>query len=74
MPANGFDTGVDNYQEPPQDGSSLVVDVDPKSDRLQLLEPFQPWDGQDLTDMSILMKVKLNETSILFFVFTFIYF
>ncbi|CAF3651328.1 unnamed protein product [Rotaria socialis] len=58
LPANGFDAGVDNYQEPPQDGSSLVVDVDPKSDRLQLLEPFQSWDGQDLTDMPILMKIK----------------
>ncbi|CAF2629304.1 unnamed protein product [Rotaria sp. Silwood2] len=58
LPAKGFDPGVDNYQEPPKDGSSLVVDVDPKSDRLQLLEPFEPWDGKDLVDMPVLIKIK----------------
>lgn len=58
LPAKGFDPGVDTYQEPPKDGSSLKVDVDPKSNRLQLLEPFQPWDGKDLIDLPILIKIK----------------
>lgn len=57
LPANGFDPGVDTYQEPPKDGSSLKVDVDPKSTRLQLLEPFKKWDGKDLIDLPILIKV-----------------
>lgn len=41
-----------------QDGSKVNVVVDPKSNRLQLLSPFAKWDGKDLTEMSILIKVK----------------
>jgi len=58
LPSKGFDPGVDTYQEPPKDGGSLKVDVDPKSTRLQLLEPFQPWDGKDFIDYPILIKIK----------------
>jgi aconitate hydratase len=58
LPSKGFDPGVDTYQEPPKDGTSLKVDVDPKSARLQLLEPFKPWDGKDLIDLQILIKIK----------------
>ncbi|KAL1117112.1 hypothetical protein AAG570_004440 [Ranatra chinensis] len=58
LPAKGFDPGVDTYQAPPADGSSVSVKVNPKSDRLQLLEPFAKWDGKDLVDMLILIKVK----------------
>lgn len=58
LPERGFDPGMDTYQEPPKDGSALKVDVDPKSARLQLLEPFQPWDGKDLVDMPVLIKAK----------------
>ena len=43
---------------PPEDGSSVTVDVSPTSDRLQLLSPFDKWIGTDLTDMRILIKVK----------------
>ncbi|CAF4794611.1 unnamed protein product, partial [Rotaria sp. Silwood2] len=49
---------VDTYQEPPKDGSSLKVDVDPKSSRFQLREPFEPWDGKDFIDLPILIKIK----------------
>lgn len=41
-----------------QDGSNVKVDVDPKSQRLQLLEPFDVWNGKDLVDMTVLIKVK----------------
>jgi aconitate hydratase len=34
------------------------VDVDPNSNRLQLLSPFDKWDGKDLTEMLVLIKVK----------------
>jgi len=57
LPADGFDPGEDTYQHPPADGSSVVVDVSPTSDRLQLLDPFDKWIGKDLTDMRILIKV-----------------
>ncbi|XP_065826162.1 aconitate hydratase, mitochondrial-like [Oscarella lobularis] len=56
LPAKGFDPGQETYQAP-SDGS-VSVNVDPKSERLQLLEPFDKWDGKDLTDMPILIKVK----------------
>jgi len=58
LPATGFDPGEDTYQHPPTDGSSVVVDVSPTSDRLQLLTAFDKWIGTDLTDMRILIKVK----------------
>jgi hypothetical protein len=38
---------VDTYQAPPAERSSINVAVSPTSDRLQLLEPFNAWDGQD---------------------------
>ena len=58
LPARGFDPGVDTYQAPPSDGTGVQVDVDPKSNRLQLLAPFDKWDGKDLVDMPILIKIK----------------
>lgn len=58
LPSRGFDAGEDTYQHPPVDGSNVKVDVDPNSERLQLLTPFQKWDGGDLKDMQVLIKVK----------------
>merc|ERR1712070_10695 len=42
----------------PADGSNVDVDVSPESDRLQLLSPFDAWNGKDLDDMEVLIKVK----------------
>merc|ERR1711970_49845 len=58
LPVRGFDPGEDTYQAPPADGSGLEVDVSPESQRLQLLTPFDKWDGKDLVDMTILIKTK----------------
>merc|ERR1719183_3285091 len=58
LPNQGFDPGEDTYQHPPADGSGVAVDVDPNSDRLQLLTPFSKWDGGDLKDLPVLIKVK----------------
>ncbi|XP_068277372.1 aconitate hydratase, mitochondrial-like [Nyctibius grandis] len=58
LPKLEFDPGQDTYQYPPKDGSGQHVDVSPSSQRLQLLEPFDKWDGKDLEDMLILIKVK----------------
>lgn len=57
LPSRGFDPGQETYQAP-GDSSKVKVDVDPKSARLQLLEPFKPWDGKDLEKMVVLIKVK----------------
>lgn len=58
LPARGFDPGQDTYQAPPADGSAVSVVVNPSSNRLQLLEPFKVWDGKDLEDLTILIKVS----------------
>ncbi|XP_077195483.1 aconitate hydratase, mitochondrial isoform X2 [Paroedura picta] len=58
LPKLDFDPGQDTYQYPPKDGSNQHVDVSPTSQRLQLLEPFDKWDGKDLEDLLILIKVK----------------
>lgn len=63
LPAKGFDPGNNTYQAPPQDRASVQVAVSPTSDRLQLLQPFQPWDGKDATDMPILIKCKGKTTT-----------
>ena len=57
LPQRGFDPGEDTYQGPPADGSKVNVDVSPSSDRLQLLTPFTKWDGNDLEDLTVLIKV-----------------
>lgn len=59
LPAKGFDPGQDTYQAPPADGSAISVEVKPTSNRLQLLEPFKVWDGKDLENLTILIKVCL---------------
>jgi len=56
VPASGFDPGVDGYVTPPEDGSGVDVSVDPASRRLQVLEPWPAWDGQDFNDMPVLVK------------------
>lgn len=58
LPAKGFDTGLDGYQEAAEDSSTITVSVDPNSERLQLLSPFRKWDGSDYEDLTILIKVK----------------
>jgi aconitate hydratase len=58
LPQNGFDAGEETYQHPPVDASAVAVDVNPESERLQLLTPFDRWDGEDLKEMQVLIKVE----------------
>lgn len=58
IPKEGFETGKALYVAPVADGSSVVVPIDPTSQRLQKLEPFAPWDGKELVDCPVLIKVK----------------
>jgi len=58
LPARGFDPGQDTYAPPRKDGSAVQVDVSPTSQRLQLLEPFNAWDGKDLEDLIVLIKIQ----------------
>ena len=63
LPANGFDPGADVYQAPPAKRDQVDVQVAPSSDRLQILEPFDAWNGKDATDLPILIKTKGKTTT-----------
>ena len=58
LPPQGFDEGESGFIAPPADGSSIEVKVSPTSDRLQLLQPFEPWDGQDFVNLPIGVKAQ----------------
>ncbi|MDR6734684.1 MULTISPECIES: aconitate hydratase [unclassified Sphingobacterium] len=58
LPTRGFAVDDPGYQAPAADGSSVVVDVAPTSDRLQLLQPFAAWEGTDLKGLKLLIKAK----------------
>ncbi|MFW6371828.1 MAG: aconitate hydratase [Bacteroidota bacterium] len=56
LPVKGFDVKDSGYQAPAKDGSHIQIKVDPNSNRLQLLEPFEPWNGKNITGARLLIK------------------
>lgn len=58
LPANGFDVKDAGFQAPAEDGSKITINVSESSERLQLLHPFQKWDGKDLKGLKLLIKAK----------------
>ena len=59
VPALGFAPTDLAYEPPAQNGKSMSVEIDPKSERLQLLEPFEPWNlSNDFINLAILVKAK----------------
>ena len=56
LPKNGFSVEENGYVEPPEDGSSIEIKVNEDSQRLQLLEPFEPWDGKNISNARLLIK------------------
>ena len=58
LPPNGFKVDDPGYQAPAEDGSQIEIKVKPDSQRLQLLEPFSPWEGTDWYGLKLLIKVK----------------
>ena len=58
VPEQNFDRGHSSYEAPPDDGSSIELAVDPNSERLELMQPWEPWDGNDFLDMPVLIKTK----------------
>lgn len=63
LPAKGYDPGRNTYQAPPADRSTVNVAVSPTSDRLQVLQGFQAWDGKDATGIPILIKCQGKTTT-----------
>jgi aconitate hydratase len=63
LPKAGFAKGEEGYEAPAADGDSVVVAVSPTSQRLQLLQPFPLWDGNDFDALPILVKTKGKTTT-----------
>ncbi|MEM9672307.1 MAG: aconitate hydratase [Bacteroidota bacterium] len=56
LPPNGFGVEDAGYQPPAEDGSNVNVVVREDSERLQILTPFDGWDGDNITGMRLLLK------------------
>ena len=58
LPPNGFAVEDLGYKPPAENGSSIEVKFNPNSERLELLTPFEPWDGENIIGMKLLIKAK----------------
>jgi aconitate hydratase len=58
FPVKGYAVEDNGYQAPAEDGSDVEVKVDKESDRLQILTPFEPWDGNNKHGVKLLIKAK----------------
>ncbi|MGB1206969.1 MAG: aconitate hydratase [Chitinophagales bacterium] len=58
LPVKGFDVEDAGYDAPAEDGSGIEISVSETSKRLQLLTPFDAWNGENLTGMKLLIKAK----------------
>ena len=58
VPPQGFDSGQSGYVDPPESGEDVEVVVDPQSNRLQILDPWPAWDGNDYVDVPVLLKAQ----------------
>ncbi len=58
LPEKGFAVEDPGFQPPAKDGSDIEVVVNPNSERLQLLTPFEPWDGKNIEGLKLLIKAK----------------
>jgi aconitate hydratase len=56
QPSKGYAFEDNGYQAPEEDGSSVEVIIDPNSERLQLLESFKPWNGENILGAKLLIK------------------
>ena len=63
VPESGFDPGHWYFVAPPDDGSGIELKVDPQSQRIQLMEPWPAWDGEDFADLPVLMKTRGKTTT-----------
>jgi aconitate hydratase len=63
VPVRNFDRGNPYYEPPPEDGSNIELNVDPNSERIQIIEPWPAWDGKDFLDMPVLIKTQGKTTT-----------
>jgi len=58
VPDQQFDQGNPYYVAPPEDGGNIELQVDPDSERIQVLQPWPAWDGEDVIDAPVLLKAQ----------------
>lgn len=58
FPPKGFAVEDNGFLAPSDADAGVEVVINPASERLQKLEPFKAWDGNDLTDMPLLIKTQ----------------
>ncbi|HVO74328.1 MAG TPA: aconitate hydratase [Ignavibacteriaceae bacterium] len=58
LPPKGFAKRADGFIPPSEKDRNIEVIINPGSERLQFLKPFDPWNGKDFTDMPVLLKAK----------------
>ena len=63
VPPKGFDVGNPAFFAPPENGSAIDIAVDPDSERIELLKPWEPWDGEDYVNLPVLMKTSGKTTT-----------
>ncbi|MGZ5703830.1 MAG: aconitase family protein, partial [Burkholderiales bacterium] len=63
VPAKGFTPGSPAYVAPPEDGSSITIEIPPTSERLQAIEPWAEWNGMDIGNAPVLMKTRGKTTT-----------
>ena len=56
LPTKGFDVEDPGYLAPAADGSDVTITVKDDSERLELLTPFKPWNGENITGAKLLIK------------------
>jgi aconitate hydratase len=58
VPEKGFVANADGYLAPPDERSTIDVEIAPDSERLAFLEPFAAWDGRDFESLPLLLKAR----------------
>ena len=59
LPAAGFDVEENGFLDPSGfDGDNIEINIDQNSKRLQLLQPFEPWNGKNIRGIKLLIKAK----------------
>ena len=63
LPERGLVESREYFISPEDANKSAEIVINPGSERLELLKPFDKWDGNDFTDLPILVKTKGKTTT-----------
>ena len=63
VPSADFARGRQYYSAPLEDGADIEITVDEDSERLQVLTPWEPWDGRDYVELPVLLKTRGKTTT-----------